>query len=86
MASSWHDLGIQLQVKDLDNYKSYADPTKAKYERMLKGWLKKQTGKKLEILKQFRDALVGIDLNADAETFQEKASKVFEIDWPPDIN
>jgi len=86
VAAEWHDLGIELKVENLDNYKKVADPTKEMYKMMLQEWLSKQNDTKLSILQQFKDAMEAIDLIAEAEKFREKASEAFHIDWPPDIN
>lgn len=82
VASDWLDLGIELEVENLDNHKTFADPTKIMYKNMLKEWLQKQTGTKADILKRFYEAMIKIGLIADAEKFKDKARKVFKVDWP----
>lgn len=72
IASNWYDIGIELQIDNLDNFKDHARPTRAKFEVMLHDWLKKQTGSKATIVDKFCAAMERIDLVTPAEEFFKK--------------
>jgi len=72
IAYNWYDIGIELQIDNLDNFKDHARPTRAKFEVMLHDWLKKQTGTRATIVDEFCAAMVQIHLVAPAEEFKNK--------------
>ena len=76
IATDWKSVGIQLGIPNVDNYAQTIDLTDEKFRRMLKMWLVNNKAKTLdEIFDKFHEALLEIDLNADAEDFLKKAKK-----------
>lgn len=79
IAPYWDDVGIQLNVKRLNNIKANNNPTEHKFKEMLRTWLSKQTCSKREVYVKLHEALIDIELIAAAGKFKEKVNKVLNF-------
>ena len=75
IATHWKNIGIQLDIENLDIYEKNTDLTEEKFRRTLKLWLQSNPKPVDELLDMFYEALQGIELFTAAEEFKTNAEK-----------
>lgn len=76
IASNWRDVAIQLGFSEADNFAQHVNLVGERFRQMLKLWLDSNEAKTLdEVLKVFHQALIDIELIADAEDFLKNSEE-----------
>ena len=85
IAPYWDDIGIQLDIENVERFKTNENLAEYKFKAMFKKWLEKQTCTNQEMLRIFYIALRRLLLNQSAEEFCQKLKKL-NIFIKDDIN
>ena len=78
IACHWNDVGIQLNIKHLDNYQ-ITNLTEERFKEMLKFWLNINAKGPKELCDIFHKALKKNQWNRAAGEFETKYKKFFEL-------
>lgn len=75
IATKWKDIGIELGVRNLNNYEKNPNLTEEKFKRMLELWLDANPEPIAKLCDDFHRALQDLNLNLAAKQFKEKYPK-----------